>query len=98
MPVQPLPGAGHTSWGLLVVRYGIGGVLVLAGLVVLIINPSGFGVEGFALGAGGGLSVILLNVLFRLGVEGDKEREQEEAARRYLDEHGVWPDEDPKRV
>ncbi|HWF55468.1 MAG TPA: hypothetical protein VG223_12595 [Solirubrobacteraceae bacterium] len=79
---------------MLSIRYGIGGVPTLIGIVLLIVNPDGFGVDGFALGAGAGLGVILFNVLFRLGVEGDKERDAEEAARRYLDEHGHWPDED----
>ncbi len=43
---------------------------------------------------GGGLSVPLINFLFRLGVSGDREREQEEKAREYFDEHGEWPEED----
>ncbi len=81
------------AW-LFAVRYGIGGAMVLAGIVLLVINPSGIGVDGFAMGAGGGLSVIMINVLFRLGVSGDREREAEEQARRYFDEHGRWPDED----
>src|SRR5947209_15304200 len=81
--------------GMLVVRYGFGGVMVIAGIVVVIVNPGGFGVDGFAMAVGGGLSVVLINVLFRLGVSGDEDREREEEARRYLDEHGVWPDEVP---
>ncbi len=81
------------AW-MLVVRYGIGGAMVLAGVVLLVINQSGIGVDGFAMGAGGGLSVLLINFLFRLGVSGDREREAEERARRYFDEHGRWPDED----
>jgi hypothetical protein len=80
--------------GLLFVRYGLGGVMVLAGIVLIIVNPGGFGVDGFALAVGGGLSVLLINFLFRLGVSGDREREAEEQARRYYDEHGVWPDEE----
>ena len=83
------------SLGLFAVRYGLGGLMVLAGTVVLVVNPGGFGVDGFAMAAGGGLSVLLINFLFRLGVSGDRERAQEEEARRYFDEHGVWPDEDP---
>lgn len=79
-----------------VLRYGIGGVMVLVGIVLLVINPGGFGVDGFGMAVGGGLSVLLINFLFRLGVSGDKEREQEEQARRYFDEHGVWPDEEPR--
>jgi hypothetical protein len=46
---------------------------------------------------GGGLSVLLINFLFRLGVSGDEERRREEEARQYFDEHGVWPDEPEKR-
>jgi hypothetical protein len=68
--------------------------MVLGGIVMIAINPGGFGVDGFAMAVGGGLSVLLINFLFRLGASGDLEREREEAARRYLDEHGVWPDED----
>ena len=66
---------------MLIVRYGIGAVMVLGGLVMLLISPSGLGVEGFAMAVGGGLSVLLINFLFRLGVEGDRERQQEERAR-----------------
>ena len=82
------------SVGMLVLRYGIGGVMVLAGIVLLVVNPSGLGVDGFAMAVGGGLAVLLINFLFRLGVSGDREREAEEQARRYFDEHGVWPDEE----
>lgn len=80
--------------GLMLIRYGLGILLVVAGIVLVAIDPGGFGVDGFAMAAGGGLSVLLINFLYRLGVSGDKEREREEEARRYLDEHGVWPDEE----
>jgi hypothetical protein len=81
---------------MIVVRYGIGAVMVVAGIVFIVVDPGGFGVDGFAMAVGGGLSVVLINFLFRLGVSGDRERDQEEQARRYFDEHGVWPDEEPK--
>lgn len=84
------------SIGLLVLRYGIGGVMVLAGIVMLIVDPAGLGVDGFAMAVGGGLSVLLINFLYRLGVSGDRERDEEEMARRYFDEHGEWPEEVPK--
>lgn len=77
------------------VRYGIGGIMVIGGIVLLVVSPGGFGVEGFSMSTGGGLSVLMLNWMFRLGVSGDREREQEEAARRYFDRHGHWPDEEP---
>ena len=84
------------SGALLIVRYGLGAVMVIAGLVLVAIDPGGFGVDGFALAVGGGLSVLLINYLFRLGVSSNLDREHEEAARRYLDEHGVWPDEEER--
>jgi hypothetical protein len=82
----------------LFVRYGIGWIMVVAGFALLALNPGGFGVEGFAMSVGGGLSVLMLNWMFRLGVRGDRERDQEEQARRYLELHGHWPDEAPRRT
>ena len=79
----------------LFVRYGIGGILILAGIVLWIFNVDGFGVDGFALGAGAGGSVLMLNWMFRVGVAGDHERDREEDARRFLEKHGHWPDEPP---
>ena len=71
--------------------------MVLAGLVMLIVDPSGLGVEGFAMAVGGGLSVLLINFLFRLSVSSDREREEEERARAYFDEHGEWPEDPPPK-
>jgi hypothetical protein len=83
--------------GLFALRYGIGGVMVVAGIVLLVAVP-GTGVDGFAMSVGGGLAVVLLNALFRLGVSSDEERRREEQARQYFDEHGVWPDEAPPKT
>jgi hypothetical protein len=77
----------------LFIRYGVGSILIVAGFVLLITSPGGFGVDGFALLAGAGGSILALNFLFRLGVSGDEERRREEEARVYLAEHGHWPDE-----
>lgn len=88
--------SAQRSVGLLALRYGIGAVMVVAGIVMLIVDPGGFGVDGFAMAAGGGLSVLLINFLYRLGVSGDREREEEERARAYFDEHGEWPEEEVK--
>lgn len=84
------------SLGLFMVRYGLGVILVVVGLILLVINPGGFGVDGFAMTAGSGLSVLLLNWLYRLGVKSDQERVDEEEARAYLAKHGRWPDEPPR--
>jgi hypothetical protein len=63
------------------VRYALPGVLVLAGFAVLIFDGGAGRFDGFAMLVGSGLSVALINVLFRLGVSGDRERDDEERAR-----------------
>jgi hypothetical protein len=79
---------------LIAVRYALPAVVVLAGIVLLALSPSVDTAEAAAGIVGAGLSIWLLNELFRLGVRGDAEREAEEAARRYFDRHGRWPDDD----
>src|SRR5262245_39972541 len=95
---NPMVGAGRDAdYGrmpLLTLRYGIPLALVLAGFVLLFTVEDEIRWDGWAMLVGSGLSVLLLNVLFRLGVSGDKERDAEEAAREYLTAHGHWPDED----
>ena len=83
----------RTSGLTLFVRYWVGVIMIVGGIVCLVISPGGFGTEGFSMAAGGGLAVLMLNWLYRLGATGDREREQEEAARAYLERHGHWPDE-----
>jgi hypothetical protein len=79
---------------MLVVRYVLPAVLCVAGIVLLVAVPGSTGVEGFAMCVGAGLSVLLLNWLFRAGAQGDRERQREEAAREHYAEHGRWPDDD----
>jgi hypothetical protein len=74
-------------------RYGLPAVLVVAGFVLLIVADGSVKWDGFAMCVGAGLSVLLMNVLFRYGAKGDEEREREDAAREYFAEHGRWPDE-----
>jgi len=74
------------------VRYGIGLLVILAGVVVA---AAGADLEIAGMFVGGGLGILMLNAIFRLGAEGDLERDREEEARRFLDEHGHWPDEPP---
>jgi hypothetical protein len=72
-----------------VVRYGIPAALFIAGMVV-------WGTGSVAAGAmfiSASTAVLLLNFLFRIGVEGDKERDREDAAREHFDKHGRWPGE-----
>jgi hypothetical protein len=78
------------------VRYGLPGVLVLASLIVLFAVHGSLRYDGFAMLLGSGLSVAFLNLLFRFGVAGDRERDDEERAREFLSAHGYWPDERPR--
>jgi hypothetical protein len=73
------------------VRYGIPGALILAGQVIGIVTGDPVSWAGFT---GAGLAVLLIGALVRIGVEGDRERDREEAARDYFSKHGRWPDED----
>ena len=97
MPTAPrqIPSAPSTRRTILVfsVRYVLPALIVLAGILTLIISPSWDTAEGAAAVIGAGLSVWLLNLLWRVGVRGDEERHAEDAAREYFDKHGRWPDE-----
>ncbi len=79
----------------------------VAGVVLIIIgqgNTKGTGATalGNSLAAGGvGLLIVALivwmvNWLFRMSIDSNRERDLEEQARRYFDRHGHWPDEEPR--
>ena len=76
------------------VRYVLPGVIFLAGLLEMVLDPDGErGVEIGCMAIGAAIAVALLNFFFRMGVSGDAERDREEEARAYFDRHGRWPDE-----
>ena len=83
---------------MLVVRYVLPLAVVLAGVLIFLLAPSASRFEGAAACIGAGLSVLLLNVLYRAGVRGDADRDAEERARDFFDDHGYWPDEKPRAV
>jgi hypothetical protein len=74
-------------------RYGLPAVLVITGFVILFTVDSSLRWDGFAMCVGAGLSVLLLNWLFRFGAKGDEEREREVAAREEFGRTGKWPDD-----
>ena len=79
------------------VRFLLPAGVVLGGLIVMAFG-SEVDLEGGAGIVSAGLAIYAMNWLYRASVEGDRVREQEEAARAYLDAHGRWPDESPKRL
>jgi hypothetical protein len=76
-------------------RYVLPAIIVLAGLVFVALDPKK-NWEGASMLIGAGLSVLLLNVLYRVGVHGDRDRAREDEQRRYFDRYGHWPDEREK--
>jgi hypothetical protein len=88
-----MPSREQRSKTMIGVRYVLPAVIALAGIVILIFDQSLIGLEGFVLFIGVAGSILLLNVLYRIGVSGDAERDREEAARTYFDEHGRWPED-----
>jgi hypothetical protein len=77
------------------IRYGLPILLFVAGWIILFATDASVRWDGWAMCVGAAGALLLLNVLFRYGAKGDQEREDENAAREYLAEHGHWPDEDP---
>jgi hypothetical protein len=76
------------------VRYGVPGLIFLAGVVVFaVVGDREVALEIGAMFWGVAIAVFLLNFFFRMGVSGEVDRDREEAARTYFDEHGRWPDE-----
>ena len=68
----------------------IGTVIMIAGLT----RGDDNWAEGGALIVSAGLSIWLLNILYRISVQGDRERDVEDDARAYFDRHGRWPDDE----
>jgi hypothetical protein len=71
-------------------RYLLPAAVTLVGIVFMALGGEN-NFEGGAGIVGAGLSIYLLNWLFRIGVSGEREREREDQARKYFDSHGHWP-------
>ena len=78
------------------VRIWLPTLVTLAGVLVMVLGGfDDIALEGGAGIIGAGLSIWLMNVLLRFGLNDDVERDAEDAARDYYDAHGRWPDEAP---
>jgi hypothetical protein len=80
------------------VRYILPSALTLAGLTIIVIHPHGAALHGGLGIIGAGLAAFLFAFLAKVSMSGDKFRDREEEARRFFDEHGYWPDEDPSKA
>jgi hypothetical protein len=75
-----------------IVRYVLPGLVTLAGIVAMSFGTD-TSLEGGTGLIGAGLSIYLINWLFRQGVRGESAREAEERARAYYARHGRWPNQ-----
>jgi hypothetical protein len=88
------PARPRASSLVLFLRYGLPAILFVAGIAL------GFafgwdltGVEACLAMWAAGASLFLMNVLMRVGISGDRDRDEEDEARAYFDRHGRWPGE-----
>jgi hypothetical protein len=78
-------------WG---VRYGLPLAIFVVGVVVFgVVSDREVAIEIACMFWGVAIAVYLLNFFFRMGASGDVDRDREDDARAYFDEHGRWPDE-----
>ncbi|MCW2990391.1 MAG: hypothetical protein JWM73_985 [Solirubrobacterales bacterium] len=81
---------------MLFLRYWLPGLICAVGMIWGVAR--GFdelGLEIAVLLVAAGSSLWLMNILMRVGIAGDSDRDDEDAARAYFDKHGRWPDEEP---
>jgi energy-converting hydrogenase Eha subunit C len=68
--------------------------IAVAGVVAIVVGHGHTTVAGAGVVLLGiALIVWMINWLFRMSIESNRDREREEQAREYFDEHGRWPDE-----
>jgi len=84
---------GGTQALLTLVRFVLPALIVLSGILLAAIGQRESAYLAGALLVSAGVSVALLNLLYRVGVRGDKDRGREEQAREHFDRTGNWPSE-----
>jgi hypothetical protein len=77
-------------WLMATVRYVLPAVVTLAGIVVMALGSQAE-IEGGAAIFSAGVAIYLANWLVRLGANGERERDAEDAAREHFSRHGRWP-------
>lgn len=85
---------GSVSDVLFMLRYGIPGLLLIAGVILLLAADESVRYDGFGLSWGAAFALAVFAQLTRLNTSGADDRNREEAARNYYSRHGRWPDDD----
>ena len=80
-------------------------IIAAVGIVLIVLGHASLSDQSTSrtleAGAGVGLVIVaiivwMVNWMFRMSVESNREREVEEQAREFFDRHGHWPDETPR--
>jgi lysylphosphatidylglycerol synthetase-like protein (DUF2156 family) len=102
---MPEEGGRFTRLMLSATRLWLPLTIALAGVVLIVLGHGRVSTTGDThtlLSAAGvalllvAVTVWMINWMFRMSVESNRDREREEEAREYFDEHGRWPDEEPQ--
>ncbi|HXE44584.1 MAG TPA: hypothetical protein VN635_05240 [Conexibacter sp.] len=76
---------------LALVRYGLPAAIAVAGVVCLELGGTAAGAGVVLIGSAA--IVLLINVLFRMSLTSNRDREAEEEARERFEREGRWPDD-----
>lgn len=74
-----------------IIRWGIPALVAIAGIVIIVLGDTPVGEAVLCVAP----CLALAGWLIRLSQEDVVDRDREEAARVFMDEHGRWPDEEP---
>jgi ABC-type transport system involved in cytochrome bd biosynthesis fused ATPase/permease subunit len=86
---------GSNSPLLVLTRVWLPLAIAVVGVVAIVLGHARTSLAGAGVVLLGiALIVWMINWLFRMSIESNRDREREEEARRYFDEHGRWPDEE----
>jgi hypothetical protein len=93
-PGRDAPASG-SSLGIVILRYGLPALLLIAGIAAIIAGRAKTAIAGAGVVLLGiALMVAMLNWLFRLSVRSNEDRERDERARDHFARTGRWPEDD----
>ena len=105
MPVDPMGPDVNDNSGkaarvlLAATRIWLPIAIAVAGVVAIVVGGARTTGHGAILSAAGvallivALIVWMINWMYRMSIESNRDRDREERAREYFDRHGRWPDE-----